>query len=331
LLARADRPATGELPRESDTDVSSGVMSTIPRGDIATADESVRLFATDLLWKSSNASTKQLYTAIRAGHARFVAGVGTLKTVALGIGIQLHALKTRVPRGEWERHFEARLSTLLGISFRTAQRYMAEARPYLAADGDASPAEAQGRLPLRRVPTRDKAADDDWPTPENVLAAAREYLGTIDFDPCASPSEPGRAAKTFCVRSGGGDGLADDTRWVGRVWAAPGCRSDRAAHWLMKAESELERGHLKEALVFVPASHEPPRGPMARLRDALSLTGTTNPGSRVSTSRHMDVHLVSAQPDLARFARAFRNLAVVLVPFRDPSPVDVTTPQPDAG
>lgn len=96
----------------------------------------------------------------------------------------------------------------------------------------------------------------EWYTPEDIIAAAREVLGTIDLDP-ASCVEANRVVRAERIFSESDDGLAQP--WAGRVWMNPpygrdGEGESNQAKWLGKLLAEYSSGNIEQAIAIVNAS-----------------------------------------------------------------------------
>ena len=91
------------------------------------------------------------------------------------------------------------------------------------------------------------SASVEWYTPEVVLRAVTETLGTIDLDPCADDarSVPARAYYTEAD-----NGLGH--QWSGRVYMNPPYGRGIIA-WTTKLRDELHRCWVTEAIALLPA------------------------------------------------------------------------------
>lgn len=66
-------------------------------------------------------------------------------------------------------------------------------------------------------PVQHSAKSDQWGTPQDIIEAAREVMGSIDLDPCSSEKANERVrASEFLT-----DGLAKDRPWLGSILMNP--------------------------------------------------------------------------------------------------------------
>ncbi len=104
-----------------------------------------------------------------------------------------------------------------------------------------------------RVSDRDDYAGDNWHTPAQYIAAAREVMGEIDLDPatCDTAQAVVQAISTFTKEE---DGLIHP--WHGRVWLNPPYSMPSIAYFVAKAIDEYDAGNVTEAILLVNNSSD---------------------------------------------------------------------------
>lgn len=95
--------------------------------------------------------------------------------------------------------------------------------------------------------------NDEWYTPPNIIALAREVMGGIDLDP-ASCEEANRIvwANSYCDKVV--NGL--DPVWSGRIWLNPPYSRGLIGRFVKKLLNEVSVGRTKEAICLVNNSSE---------------------------------------------------------------------------
>ena len=92
-----------------------------------------------------------------------------------------------------------------------------------------------------------------WYTPQYIIDAAREVLGTIDIDP-ASDSEANKTVKAIKFYSVDEDGLLQD--WRGRIWLNPPFANGLIDKFVDKLLAEIERGFVTAAICLTDNATE---------------------------------------------------------------------------
>ncbi len=256
---------------------------------------------------------------------------------AILCGMVLLRIKKFLKHGEFNPWVESNFAAETGLGVRTAQRYMAKARAFidfLNAQGCRceSDADLQEHLDsplatefiafskqlgsaLRRI--KDDA--NEWRSPAAVIAAVTAVLGRIDCDPCAL-SEPWGADLAEINFTPKEDGLSDGIAWSETAWVCPGHETDAVA-WYLKAQREMELGHLREAILCLPESTvefpaELLRFPIAITPQPLTVTFRKS-GESIEMplpTRSLFVYVSTERPDVDKFAHAFRDVALVFTP-----------------
>lgn len=95
---------------------------------------------------------------------------------------------------------------------------------------------------------------NEWYTPPNIIAAAREVLGEIDLDPasCDKANKVVQASKIYTKEQ---NGL--QLPWHGRVWLnppfgrkqTPGTKTHQGL-WVQKLVEEHEKGNVTQAILL---------------------------------------------------------------------------------
>src|SRR6266566_9519064 len=111
-------------------------------------------------------------------------------------------------------------------------------------EGDAGDAKAKPNL---RVRPRGEDSDE-WFTPPNVLAVARDVLGQFDLDPASCP-EAQRNVQAVRYFSIADDGLKHE--WRGRVWMNPPYSDPLLDRFVTKLINEHRAGNVTEAILLM--------------------------------------------------------------------------------
>lgn len=90
--------------------------------------------------------------------------------------------------------------------------------------------------------------NDEWCTPADVIALARELMGDIDLDP-ASNDLAQRVVQASSYHTRISDGLIHN--WRGRVWLNPPYSYPQVERFTQKLIQEYERGNVTQATVLV--------------------------------------------------------------------------------
>lgn len=148
-------------------------------------------------------------------------------------------------------------------------------------------------------------ASNEHYTPDDVLTAVYECLGTVDLDPCSDGSWPPNvnAAHHYTAEH---DGLAQE--WMGKVFMnCPYNPSGTIAKWVSKLLEEVKAGRVTEAIVLIPAYTDTAsftllrEYPVCLVRGRLTFKGNDEPARFPSAIFYLG-HNVSA------FGAAFHEL-----------------------
>lgn len=274
---------------------------------------------------------QQLREAILQQHHLALAGMVDTLFLRIECGRLLSAAREFVAR-DWEKWVADNFSVETGLSLRTAQRYMRDYRLFqgylkeCSPDDEATNVSPQKQRDLLLEYCRGIGAEsrqavarpndvNDWISPQSVVKAVEQVLGEVDCDPCSS-QHPQAAALARTQYTVAENGLASDRPWCGRAWIAPGHQGDLTP-WTTKAVAEFDAGNLTDAIVCLPitALDLPPRlleCPIAIARNPLTVGYPNERGvqSRRLSMLHVFLYL-SRTPNVAAFAEAFGNIAVV--------------------
>lgn len=92
------------------------------------------------------------------------------------------------------------------------------------------------------------SGNNEWYTPENIIEAARNVMGSIDVDPASNDiaQEYIKAEKYFTIET---NGLIQE--WHGNVWMNPPYAADMIGKFINKLNEEVEAEHIDSAIVLV--------------------------------------------------------------------------------
>lgn len=89
------------------------------------------------------------------------------------------------------------------------------------------------------------SGDNEWYTPENIIEAAREVMGSIDLDPASTP-EANAVVKAERIFTAEQDGLKQE--WIGNVWMNPPFSGDLIGKFVNKL---IASDKIKQFVVLV--------------------------------------------------------------------------------
>ena len=188
---------------------------------------------------------------------------------------------------------------------------MSEVRTY----GSVKEALASGRS--ARPGTGDNRGDprrDEWYSPERLVEAAREVMGSIDLDPasCADAQEVVRADRFYTVAD---DGLSQP--WSGNVWLNPPYSRTPKRLFVERLIECVESGDVRQACVLTFSDWSPAWAePLAQVASAVcDLRGRTGFWSSVLEGHApgMGARVAYVGPEVERFAEAFVHLGMISV------------------
>jgi phage N-6-adenine-methyltransferase len=102
--------------------------------------------------------------------------------------------------------------------------------------------------PFSKPHVAHNAGENEWYTPPNYIARARELMGAIDLDP-ASSDKAQESVGAVCYFTKDLDGLAHE--WRGRVWMNPPYASGLVEPFTAKLADSYRTGAVAEALALV--------------------------------------------------------------------------------
>lgn len=102
--------------------------------------------------------------------------------------------------------------------------------------------------PSKTAHVSNNSGENEWYTPAEYIAAAREVMGGIDLDPASSAiANETVQAETYYTKDD--NGLARD--WRGRVWMNPPYAQPLIQYFAEKVADEFGDGNIDEAIVLV--------------------------------------------------------------------------------
>lgn len=179
------------------------------------------------------------------------------------------------------------------------------------------------------------SGDVEYYTPPEIIAAARECLGTITLDP-ASSEAANRNVGALSYFTHVVDGLTQP--WCGNVWinhpfgraeeaCGPDCQKDHVHHsfdyhgnlaWIQKMEREYARGEIREMLSITYAcTAEAWFQPLLK-RPQCNLSPRTNYYLADGTKKQgvpKGSSVTYFGNDIGKFHRAFHHLGVIKVSY----------------
>jgi hypothetical protein len=215
------------------------------------------------------------------------------------------------------------IAALLGVSQPTVLRDLADTN--VSTDADASAgmtalADTNVSTDTNDAAAKEKAhvsrnsGDDEWYTPKEFIAAAREVLGAIDLDP-ASTADANVVVGATAYYTADQDGLTQP--WAGRVWMNPPYKAAVVDRFCARLGREYLAGAVTAAIAIVNNATE-----TAWFQDLCAQAAALCfPRGRVrywhrekgSVQPLQGQVLVYLGPDPDAFAAAFRRFGVVKV------------------
>ena len=101
---------------------------------------------------------------------------------------------------------------------------------------------------MRRAHVANNTGNNEWYTPADYIALAREVMGGIDTDP-ASSETANRTVQAAQIFTAEDDGLTK--QWRGRVWCNPPYAQPLISEFSEAIASKFESGEIEQACVLV--------------------------------------------------------------------------------
>ncbi|MBZ0296794.1 MAG: hypothetical protein K8L99_29810 [Anaerolineae bacterium] len=160
------------------------------------------------------------------------------------------------------------------------------------------------------------SASDEWYTPPEYVALAREVMGGIDLDPASNTYAQQwiRARQYFTYAE---DGLS--LRWRGRVWLNPPY-GKHIRRWTEKAVAEYRSGLVTEAVLLVrPAIasrwYQALSGAFARCEPHRRIRFINTHGKPLTSPVHGNTFFYLGE-QIEQFHRVFSAIGTISVPFQ---------------
>ena len=158
---------------------------------------------------------------------------------------------------------------------------------------------------------------DEWLTPPEIVQAVLAVLGEIDLDPCSNArrEQANVPARNHIIKTD--DGLT--RRWLGRIYMNPPY-GDAVSLWVAKLTRDLQAGEVEEAIALVAARTD--TAWFSKLADAALICfvrgrlrfGAAD-GSKLATGAPFPSALFYLGPHREKFARVFREIGSLFVPY----------------
>ena len=148
--------------------------------------------------------------------------------------------------------------------------------------------------------------NDEWYTPQDVLAAARAVMGGIDLDPASTP-EANETVQAKTIYTFEDDGLTQP--WRGRVFLNPPFSAQLKRAFCDRLRESVASGDVTQAVLVTPIDISPQWGDVIRTcasAVALAVGSTPFYGPRGEHGGPGFGHMVSYYgPNVGRFASVF--------------------------
>lgn len=157
---------------------------------------------------------------------------------------------------------------------------------------------------------------DSWSTPDDVIALARQVLGTIDLDPATNaPAQARIGAKAHYTKDD--DGLSRE--WHGNVWLNPPYSQPLCSQFAAKLVEEYDAERVQQAILLVNNATDTKwlqpllrRFPICLLEGRVRFVNEKNEPAMSPRDAQVIVYLGK---DPARFVEVFRAMGAVLGPL----------------
>jgi len=158
------------------------------------------------------------------------------------------------------------------------------------------------------------SGENEWYTPPEYIAMAREVMGGIDLDP-ASSAEANKTVGALKFHTAEDDGLAQ--QWQGRVWLNPPYSRDLMPRFVEKLKAAFQSDDVSAAIMVTHNNTD-----TGWFHSLAEVTGAICfPAKRIKFYRGEDVAapangqmFIYLGNGAARFAEVFSSIGFVMVP-----------------
>lgn len=214
---------------------------------------------------------------------------------------------------------QQRVADACGTNQSRVSKFVASAKNYSVLNNRPTFWEAFSEVNSEKPATENHRAkgtgENEWYTPVEYVAVARDVMGGIDLDPASSDvAQEAIRATTYYTRAD--DGLTKE--WVGRIWLNPPYAQPAIQQFAEKAVAEISSGRVTQAVVLTHNYTDTAWfHALASVCDAMCFTrgriGFLSPtGERAAPTQGQTFFYAGAS--ISRFADAFSHYGLIMRP-----------------